>query len=409
MVYTQRLKTATGDVRLALERLGIRRQSARFSQHGEHEPSADAPLVLVACSGGRDSLALAALSHTVCGSLGLRCGAIVVDHGLQQGSALIARQAADRCAALGLAPVRIEAVHVEEQGQGLEAAARFARYTALAAAARRLGAAAVLLAHTKSDQAETVVIGLLRSGGLDALAGMPRSFVLQGMQFARPLLGITRAQTTGICRDLGLQWWDDPTNGDDVDRDDDGIGNASDDDSGEDSGDDNRKTDDANAGIGGDSKSEQSNASPVLPGDFPLRSRVRHDLIPYLERFTGADIIEHLASMAQLARDDKSYLDTQAAKLTALAVGKDDEHAESRTLKLAVAMLANEHVAMRRRVIAHALSSLRITATSRHVEAIDRLISDWHGQGPISLPSGYTATRQKHVIRLCQDGGHANR
>ncbi|MCH4210076.1 tRNA lysidine(34) synthetase TilS [Bifidobacterium sp.] len=367
MVYTQRLKAAAGGVRLALARLGIRRQGERFIRHGEHEPSTDAPLVLIACSGGRDSIALAAVSHIVCGSLGLRCGAIVVDHGLQQGSAQVARQAADRCRAVGLSPVEIETVHVRQQGQGVEAAARQERYQALASIARRLDAAAVLLAHTKSDQAETVVIGLLRSGGLDALAGMPRSFVLQGVRFARPLLDITRAQTTGICQDLGLQWWDDPTNGGD------GGGEA------------------------------------MLPGDYPLRSRIRHNLIPYLERFTGADVISHLADMALFARDDKEYLDMQADRLAALAVSEDNGRAESPALRLAVGMLADEHVAVRRRVIAHALASLGITTTSRHVEAVDRLVSDWHGQGPISLPSGYTATRQKHVIRLCQDGGHANR
>jgi tRNA(Ile)-lysidine synthase len=78
-------------------------------------------------------------------------------------------------------------------------------------------------------------------------------------------------------------------------------------------------------------------------------------------------------------------------------------------LAWSVDVLRGEHAAIRRRVIAHGLSALGIAASSRHVEAIDRLISDWHGQGPVSLPSGYTAIRKKHVIRLCQDGAHANR
>ncbi|MCH4189375.1 MAG: tRNA lysidine(34) synthetase TilS [Bifidobacterium tibiigranuli] len=393
MTYTSRLRAGTGCVRGALERLGITLQDARFAEHGEHTVSPDAPLVLVACSGGRDSMALAALSRTVCASLGVRCGAVIVDHGLQRGSDAVAQQAAQRCSQLGLEPVTVHSVHVEVGGSGIEAAARQARYQAIVAVAQRCGASVVLLAHTKDDQAETIVIDLLRSGGLDALAGMPESFVLDSVRFARPLLSLTREQTTGICQDLGLPWWDDPTNGDGFD------------------------------------------ANEELPADFPLRSRIRHSLIPYLRCFSGGDVVAHLAGMAQTAALDKEYLDMQADRVAAAATqvvhAAAGGEADAKDASLAVPALSapiapgapsipvaliwsvdalrGNHAAIRRRVIAHGLSSLGIAASSRHVEAIDRLIADWHGQGPVSLPSGYTAIRKKHVIRLCQDGGHANR
>lgn len=102
----------------------------------------------------------------------LRC--VIVDHGLQAGSERVASEAADRCRALGLGPVIMRNATVQARGEGLEAAARQARYDELCAAAHESGAIAVLLAHTMDDQAETVLIGLLRSRGVDALAGMPQ-------------------------------------------------------------------------------------------------------------------------------------------------------------------------------------------------------------------------------------------
>ena len=102
----------------------------------------------------------------------------------------------------------MRAIEVHGNEQGLEAAAREARYAAIVEECS--DAAAVLLAHTKNDQAETVLIGLLRSAGLDAIAGMEGSFSRDGVTFLRPWLDVTREETTGICEDLGLEWWDDP-------------------------------------------------------------------------------------------------------------------------------------------------------------------------------------------------------
>ncbi|KAB7790588.1 tRNA lysidine(34) synthetase TilS [Bifidobacterium leontopitheci] len=383
MVYTARLRKAVGQVRATLESLGLGRQSADFARHGEHETAADAPLVLVACSGGRDSMALAAVAATVCASLGLRCGAVIVDHGLQSGSDTVAADAAERCRALRLDPVVVRRVQVVHDGRGTESAARDARYAAVCKVARETGAAVVLLAHTRDDQAETVLLGLLRSAGVDALAGMPGEFERDGVRFARPLLDLSRADTTGICEDLGLTWWDDPTNGDVA--------------AGEDI-----------AGVdiaGGDMPGEAADAAADAARALPLRSRVRHELIPFMEMFAGGDVVTHLARGSRLVRLDKDYLDMQADR--AMAAARLDPQGD--LLRLDVRALEHEHPAIRLRALAHALAGAGVAASSAQIDAIDRLIVHWHGQGPVNLPSGCSAFRRKHVIRVCQDSHHANR
>lgn len=388
MAYSARLRKAVGAVRATLSAVELCDvQAPEFAQHGDHAVAADAPLVLVACSGGRDSMALAAVSHIVCTSMGVRCGVVIVDHGLQEGSEQVAGEAADRCRALGPGPVIVRNATVQARGEGLEAAARQARYNELCAAARESGAIAVLLAHTMDDQAETVLIGLLRSRGVDALAGMPQVFTRSGVTFARPLLTLTRDETTGLCEDLGVEYWDDPTNGDAVDGE--------------------------------------------LPDDYPLRSRVRHDLLPAIERFAGFNVTRHFAESAQLARMDKEYLDQRSDEVMGEAVTAVDRPASSAAvstdtpracaaddtndsghgigLMIGVKRIAREPEAIRLRVIAHALSQAGVNASAAQIAAIDRLVVDWHGQGGVSLPRGYSANRKKHVIRVCQDGAHANR
>lgn len=388
MAYSARLRKAVGAVRATLSAVELCDvQAPEFAQHGDHAVAADAPLVLVACSGGRDSMALAAVSHIVCTSMGVRCGAVIVDHGLQAGSEQVASEAANRCRALGLGPVILRNATVQARGEGLEAAARQARYDELCAAAHESGAIAVLLAHTMDDQAETVLIGLLRSRGVDALAGMPQVFTRSGVTFARPLLTLTRDETTGLCEDLGVEYWDDPTNGDAVDGE--------------------------------------------LPDDYPLRSRVRHDLLPAIERFAGFNVTRHFAESAQLARMDKEYLDQRSDEVMGEAVTAVDRPASSAAvstdtpracaaddtndsghgigLMIGVKRIAREPEAIRLRVIAHALSQAGVNASAAQIAAIDRLVVDWHGQGGVSLPRGYSANRKKHVIRVCQDGAHANR
>jgi tRNA(Ile)-lysidine synthase len=166
-------------------------------------------LVLVACSGGPDSLALAAALAFSAPRIGLRAGGVTVDHGLQDGSGSRAASVVSVLSGLGLDPVRGITVTVPAGG-GPEAAARTARYDALAKVAAELGAAAVLLGHTLDDQAETVLLGLARGSGPRSLAGMPR----RRGTFRRPLLGVRRPVTAAACEALGLEPWEDPHNAD---------------------------------------------------------------------------------------------------------------------------------------------------------------------------------------------------
>jgi tRNA(Ile)-lysidine synthase len=169
-------------------------------------------LVLAACSGGADSLALAAALAHEAPRLGLRGGAVTVDHGLQPGSAARAARVATLLGQLGLDPVRQAAVTVPDgPGQGgPEAAARAVRYAALEQMATETGAAAVLLGHSRDDQAETVLLGLARGAGARALAGMPP----RRGRLRRPLLGLARATLREACQALQLDPWQDPHNAD---------------------------------------------------------------------------------------------------------------------------------------------------------------------------------------------------
>ncbi len=167
-------------------------------------------VVLVACSGGADSLALAAALAFEARRPGLSAGAVVVDHRLQADSAGTAATVSQRLSQIGLDPVEVVTADVAASSDGLEAAARSARYAALDAAAVRHGARLVLLGHTLDDQAEQVLLGLTRGAGARSLAGMPRA----RDRFRRPLLGVTREQTRASCTAEGLSWWDDPMNED---------------------------------------------------------------------------------------------------------------------------------------------------------------------------------------------------
>ena len=167
-------------------------------------------LVLVALSGGPDSLALAAAAGFEAPRAGLRAGAVIVDHQLQEGSDAVAERAAEQARALGLDPVRVVQVTVAEGRDGPEAAARAARYAALEGVAADTGAVAVLLGHTLDDQAETVLLGLARGSGAGSLQGMAPAAGL----FRRPLLGIRRSVTVQACIDAGLEPWADPHNAD---------------------------------------------------------------------------------------------------------------------------------------------------------------------------------------------------
>ena len=159
--------------------------------------------VVVGVSGGADSMALALGAAWAAPRTRSEVGCVIVDHGLQAGSAEVAARAAGALASRGIA-VEVRRVEVGRDG-GIEAAARHARLEALSCDGHP-----VLLGHTLDDQAETVLLGLLRGSGIRSLAGMS---VRRG-PFLRPLLGIRRAETEAACREWGVEWWDDPMNTD---------------------------------------------------------------------------------------------------------------------------------------------------------------------------------------------------
>jgi tRNA(Ile)-lysidine synthase len=155
----------------------------------------------VGLSGGADSLALTAVAAALKPTT-----ALIVDHGLQTGSAAVAAMAAAQARQLGCVDAQVISVAVGTEG-GPEAAARTARYAALDAAR---GGAPVLLAHTLDDQAETVLLGLGRGSGPRSIAGMR----LWDPPWGRPLLEVRRADTEAACAELGLTPWRDPHNTD---------------------------------------------------------------------------------------------------------------------------------------------------------------------------------------------------
>ncbi len=317
-------------------------------------------LVLVACSGGPDSLALAAVTTFVAPRLGLRVGLVTVDHGLQPGSGERAEAVASWARDAGMAPVEVVAVTVGRAG-GPEAAARQARYAALDHAADRYGAAVVLLGHTRDDQAETVLLALARGAGPRGLAGM----AARRGRYRRPFLASPRSLSTTICTELDLPVWQDP-----------------------------------------------HNCDPRF-----ARSRLR-SAMGELTELLGAGFVANLARTATLVAADTEVLDARAAELLAAlpppvgsggTAGTDDG--------LDVALLAAEPTAIRTRVLHGYARRLGVSGSalaSRHVDALDALVTDWHGQGPVYLPGGVTVRRVAGRLRPARgtagsaDGGAAD-
>lgn len=141
----------------------------------------------------------------------LRAHAVTVDHGLQTSTAEVARRVVATAESWGV-PAEVATVTVDAGDEGLEAAARDARYGALEAARTKHRADWVLTAHTRSDQAETVLLGLMRGSGTRSLAGM----ALRTGGVVRPLLGIERATNEASCRAQNIEVWHDPMNADDT-------------------------------------------------------------------------------------------------------------------------------------------------------------------------------------------------
>ncbi len=257
--------------------------------------------VVVALSGGADSLALTAAVVVVGAEIGLRCEAVVIDHQIQAGSGQVAARAAEQARILGCSDARVLSVQVPRGAGsgGVEAAARAVRYAALDAVAGVGGgagwdatvvvddaaggsaspstavppAAAILLGHTREDQAETVLLGLARGSGSRSLAGMAARTGI----YRRPLLDLPRAVVVAAAREAAaadpqLEPWTDPHNAD---------------------------------------------------ATF-ARVRVREEVLPMLEAALGPGIVEALSRTAALAREDADALDAWADQVWAQASARDE-------------------------------------------------------------------------------------
>ena len=324
---------------VAATRVAVRRALASLPTAGP---------VLVACSGGTDSLALAAATAFEASRAGLTAGAAVVDHGLQDGSRRVAAEAAEACRALGLSPVEVvrvdgAATPASGPGPGPEGAARRARYAALLAAARRLGAVAVLTGHTRDDQAEQVLLGLARGSGARSLAGMRPVRALGAdpeVRLVRPFLGVGRAQTVQACGSLGLTPWTDPHNAD------------------------------------------------------PRFARVRARLaMVLLEDELGPGLVAGLARSAELLRDDADALEEVSARAYEDLGPPPWEVRAVRALPPAVRRRLWRRVAL-------AEGSPGTDLTGEHLRAVDALVTDWHGQGPVHLPGSVRARREGGLLHL---------
>ncbi|MAB91166.1 MAG: tRNA lysidine(34) synthetase TilS [Planctomycetes bacterium] len=188
--------------------------SAQVRQAIRSAPVAASERVGVACSGGRDSIVLLAAVAEVLFSRGIPVRAVHVHHDLRgaasDADATLVRRTARR---LGI-PCSVQRAPVAA-GPGLEARAREARYEAFARVARRHGLTALLLAHHADDQAETVVMRVLRGAGARGLRGMPRVRPLSGgCRILRPLLALRRKDLEAAATEGGLEWRDDQSNRD---------------------------------------------------------------------------------------------------------------------------------------------------------------------------------------------------
>ena len=285
--------------------------------------------VLVAVSGGADSLALAAALIPETKNMLINLVGVTIDHQLQQNSGEQATKVLAQLSELGIAKVEIIKVDVELV-DGLEASARRARYAALDSTAEKYNANLVFLGHTLNDQAESVLLGLARGSGARSLSGMARCTG----KYCRPLLEISRSETLTACAENNLTPWIDPHNSD---------------------------------------------------SQF-ARVRVRTDALPKLEESIGPGITEALARSADLLRDDADALDGWAAQVAAELDLADLEVNHLADLPKAVRTRVL-------RMAIYAAGAPMGSITAEHVASVEAFVTSWHGQGACSLPGGVKVSR----------------
>ena len=279
---------------------------------------------LVAVSCGADSLALAAVLLVESKGLALNPVAITIDHQLQENSHQQAEHVSTQLKELGYGEVIIEKVLVTLES-GLESGARDARYAALNKSAEEKKAVKVFLGHTRDDQAETVLLGLARGSGARSLSAMAS---VNGI-YCRPFLTATRKETEAACKELALEYWNDPHN---------------------------------------------------LNTEF-TRVKVRREVIPYLEEHLDPGISRALVRTAALLRDDADALDQWAAN-EAGDLDCDRLSQLPRAIRTRII-----------RTAALEAGATPGQLTFEQVGAIDALISAWKGQGAVSLAGGVKVER----------------
>jgi tRNA(Ile)-lysidine synthase len=285
--------------------------------------------VLVAVSGGADSLALAAALIPESKNLLVNLVGVTIDHQLQKSSDKQAEKVLAQLLKLGISQVEIVKVDVELL-DGLEASARRARYAALDAVAERHNAKLIFLGHTLNDQAESVLLGLARGSGARSLSGMARCTG----KYCRPLLEISRSETLAACAENNLIPWIDPHNSD---------------------------------------------------SQF-ARVRVRTDALPKLEESIGPGITEALARSADLLRDDADALDGWANQVSANLDLADLE------ISLLAGLPKAVRTRLLRKAI-YAAGAPTGSITADHVASVEAFVTSWHGQGACSLPGGVKVSR----------------
>jgi tRNA(Ile)-lysidine synthase len=324
---------------VAAVRLAVRRTLAALPAE---------PMVLVACSGGADSLALlAAAIFETRGETGRVVG-VTVDHGLQPGSAEHADAVVAQMARMGADETASVRVTVDAGGTGIEAAAREARYAVLEEVASRMGAQGVLLGHTLDDQAETVLLGLTRGSGGRSIAGMRSRFEV----FRRPLLGIRRVQTEQACRAERIEFWSDP-----------------------------------------------HNADPRF-----TRSRIRQQVMPVLEQELGPGVAQALARTAEMLQEDLAALDELAERALADLSGAEGLDVAA----LAGLLPALRSRVLRRAAVGAGCPSGELFRS--HVLALDDLVLGSRGR-QVQLPGHLTADRAGGgaALRFRRTGGNGGR
>jgi tRNA(Ile)-lysidine synthase len=285
--------------------------------------------VLVAVSGGADSLALAAGLLTEAKEKAIRPIAVIIDHALQPNSADIAMNTKAELAKAGYTNIEIKRIKVEIT-DGMEASARRARYAALNEIAESTKAVAIFLGHTRDDQAETVLLGLARGSGTRSLSGMAERID----KYRRPLLSITRSQTEAACKEVGIKYWNDPHN--------------------------------------------QSMEY--------ARVRVREKVLPLMESEIGPGIADALTRSAKILRDDADALDQWAEEVL-----DEIDPIEIDIETLASLPRAIRSRVIRKAIYLAGAPSGSLSA--EHLEPVEALVTAWKGQGPVSLPGGVTVAR----------------